>query len=125
MYRLLSSIPLDHLAANGESMVSQGDIPLKSMGQLTLRVSQRGKVLRIILALLNRSRTPDLLSEEVKSFWNMFSMIQFVQVSLTFRPQEVPRADNASVVGHAIYRRLRLPKPRGNASAKLAEYVIA
>jgi hypothetical protein len=51
---------------------------------------------------LNRSRTPDQLSEEVKSFWNMFSMIQFVQVSCGFRISRthVRRRQSADV--HAV-----------------------
>lgn len=61
MYKLLSSIPLDALAANGESM--------------------RGKVLRIICALLNRASTPDRLSESLQDWWSMFSVLPFVQVS--------------------------------------------
>lgn len=39
----------------------------------------RGKVLRIIQAL---NQNPEQMSESLKNWWEMFSMVQFVQVSI-------------------------------------------
>ncbi|KAJ9092586.1 hypothetical protein QFC19_008694 [Naganishia cerealis] len=60
MYSLLSSIPVEHLAANGESM--------------------RGKVLRIIIALLSNSASPEHWNQHVRDWWDIYSKVQFVQM---------------------------------------------
>ncbi|GHJ88004.1 hypothetical protein NliqN6_4406 [Naganishia liquefaciens] len=60
MYSLLSSIPVEHLAANGESM--------------------RGKVLRIIIALLSNSASPEFWNQHVRDWWEIYSKVQFVQM---------------------------------------------
>ncbi|KAM0747027.1 hypothetical protein T439DRAFT_293408 [Meredithblackwellia eburnea MCA 4105] len=59
-YETLSSIPLENIASNGESM--------------------RGKVFRTILSLLNTKDDPGKLSEHVWEWWNIYSRVQFVQV---------------------------------------------
>ncbi|GFZ43108.1 hypothetical protein JCM24511_00826 [Saitozyma sp. JCM 24511] len=51
-YETLSNIPIEHLAANGESM--------------------RGKVLRTILALLSSTADPSEMGSNVWDWWNMF-----------------------------------------------------
>ncbi|GMK57856.1 hypothetical protein CspeluHIS016_0406900 [Cutaneotrichosporon spelunceum] len=59
-YDALSSFPLDHLAANGESI--------------------RGKIFRIVMALL---KTPDMDADwvdMVHNWWGLFSRVNFVQL---------------------------------------------
>ncbi|BEI86643.1 hypothetical protein CcaverHIS002_0609300 [Cutaneotrichosporon cavernicola] len=59
-YEALSSFPLDHLAANGESI--------------------RGKIFRIVMALL---KTPDMDTawiDMVHNWWGLFSRVNFVQL---------------------------------------------
>ncbi|GMK56592.1 hypothetical protein CspeluHIS016_0304320 [Cutaneotrichosporon spelunceum] len=56
----LSGLPLEYLASNGESM--------------------RGKVLRIILALLHTAAEPVNFSRNLWDWWNMYSRVQFLQV---------------------------------------------
>ncbi|KAJ9110508.1 hypothetical protein QFC22_006729 [Naganishia vaughanmartiniae] len=60
MYSLLSSIPVEHLAANGESM--------------------RGKVLRIFIALLSNAASPEHWNQHVRDWWDIYSKVQFVQM---------------------------------------------
>lgn len=63
MYHILSSIPLDDLAANGESI--------------------RGKLTRIIIALLS---IPDMgvdWASTIQDWWSLFSQINFVQLMPT------------------------------------------
>ncbi|BEJ13508.1 hypothetical protein CspHIS471_0306820 [Cutaneotrichosporon sp. HIS471] len=59
-YATLSGVPLEFLASNGESM--------------------RGKVLRIILALLHTAAEPVNFSQNVWDWWNIYSRVQFLQV---------------------------------------------
>lgn len=59
-YAVLESIPIEYLASNGECM--------------------RGKVLRIILTLLSMTTEPELFSQNVWDWWNMYSRVQFLQV---------------------------------------------
>lgn len=63
-FRQLEHMPLECLASNGESM--------------------RGKVLRVILALLNvSSQEAGTLGEGLWDWWNMFSRVQFLQLMPT------------------------------------------
>ncbi|KLT45847.1 hypothetical protein CC85DRAFT_281999 [Cutaneotrichosporon oleaginosum] len=59
-YATLSGLPLEYLASNGESM--------------------RGKVLRIILALLHTAAEPVNFSQNMWDWWNIYSRVQFLQV---------------------------------------------
>ncbi|KAL1412559.1 hypothetical protein Q8F55_000306 [Vanrija albida] len=59
-YDTLSSIPIELLASNGESM--------------------RGKVLRIILTLLSMTTEPVNFSQNAWEWWNIYSRVQFLQV---------------------------------------------
>lgn len=59
-YAVLESIPIEYLASNGECM--------------------RGKVLRIILTLLSMTTEPELFSQNIWDWWNMYSRVQFLQV---------------------------------------------
>ncbi len=71
-YDALSSFPLDYLAANGESIVSA------PVGAFSDR--QRGKIFRIVMALL---KTPDMDADwvdMVHNWWGLFSRVNFVQL---------------------------------------------
>lgn len=59
-YEVLESMPVEYLASNGECM--------------------RGKVLRIILTLLSMTTEPELFSQNIWDWWNMYSRVQFLQV---------------------------------------------
>ncbi|KAM0749420.1 hypothetical protein T439DRAFT_327121 [Meredithblackwellia eburnea MCA 4105] len=60
-YETLASIPLENIAANGESM--------------------RGKVFRTILSLLNTKDDAEKLAENVWDWWNIYSRVQFLQIA--------------------------------------------
>jgi hypothetical protein len=63
----MSRIPIDCIASNGESMVSSLDLHIRLEAN-----KQRGKVLRVILALLDEDNSQQF-SSELWDWWNMVS----------------------------------------------------
>lgn len=74
--QVLHSIPIEHLAMNGESIVSSSTLLVTVfVPDHPWRDGQRGKVLRIIVALMSTSTsTPDeAYNRSVKDWWTIVS----------------------------------------------------
>lgn len=74
-FEILSSLPLDDLAANGESMVCR-ELPC-------IANQQRGKIFRMMLEML-RGDNPEEWVNELHDWCNLVSWVQSSQLKVVF-----------------------------------------